>query len=223
MTAATTANTGVTERVARLRKFADADPRAAQDAAFAWIQRLGAGLPGHSAEIELAQLFAAGAPADADGQTDGILVGWTAAHPDLDRTGRILRAVCCAVTGIGVMPWLGKKFDQPAQRGTNSVSLLAVLLTALVAPGYRLRKSGKHWEGFDMLNRVETSVVSPRTQVLVLDYETIGTNPWPVNKVRDEAVQIVPGVYLGAKLWHQANGYMQLAYWAARTPDSRPA
>lgn len=216
----TSANTGVAERVARLHKFAQTDPQAAQDAVWAWIQRLGNCLPDHAAEIELAQLFAAGSPADVDGQTDGILVGWTAANPDLDRTGRILRGVFRAVTGVGVMPWLGKKFDQRAQRGTNSVSVFAVLLTALLAPAYRLRKVGDHWEGFDMLNRIETSVVSPGTQVLVLDYETIGTSPWPINKVRDEAVQIVPGVFLGAKLWRQADGYMQLAYWAARTADS---
>jgi hypothetical protein len=28
----------------------------------------------------------------------------------------------------------------------------------------------------------------------------------------------VPGVYLGAKLWHQDNGYRLLAYWAAKSP-----
>ena len=220
MTASTTAYTDLPERVPRLQKFAETDRQAAQDAAWAWIQRLGEGLPGHAAEIELAQLFAAGTPADVDGQTDGILVGWTAANPDLDRTGRILRLVLSAATGLGFMPWLGKKFDQRAQRGTNSVSSAAVPLTALFAPRYRLRKVAGHWEGFDMLNRIETSVVSPGTQVLVLDYETIGTNPWPINKVRDEAVQIVPGIYLGAKLWHQTDGYMQLAYWAARGTGS---
>src|SRR5262245_52477137 len=124
MTSSATAKTGVAERLARLQKFAQSDPQAAQDAVWAWIERLGEGLPGHSAEIELAQLFAAGTPADVDGQTYGVLVGWTAANPELDRTGRVLRAVCRAVTGVGVMPWLGKKFDQSAQRGTNSVSLL---------------------------------------------------------------------------------------------------
>ena len=219
MTSSTAAETAVADRMARLQKLAKTDPPTAQDAAWAWIQRLGEHLPDDAAEIDLAQLFAAGVPADVDGQTDGIMVGWTTADPDLDRTGRVLRAVFRTVTGLGVMPWLGKKFDDRAQRGTNSVSLLAVLLAAVLAPRYRLRRAGDHWEGFDMLNRVETSVVSPGTQTLVLDYETIGTNPWPINKVRDEAVQIVPGIYLGAKLWHQANGYRQLAYWAARSTD----
>jgi hypothetical protein len=221
MTSSTTANTDVARRVARLQTFVKTDPQGAQDATWAWIKRLGEGLPGHAAEIELAQLFAAGIPADVDGQTEGILVGWTTANPDLDAAGRILRSVAHTVTArLGLMPWLGKKFDQRAQRGTNSVTFLAVVLARLLAPGYRMRNVGGHWEGFDMVNRVETSVVSPGTKVLVLDYETIGTNPWPINKIRDEAVQIVPGIYLGAKLWHQADGYMQLAYWAARNADS---
>jgi hypothetical protein len=80
-----------------------------------------------------------------------------------------------------------------------------------------MRRVGDHWEGFDMLTRIEASVVAPAAEVLVLDYETIGTNPWPINRIRDEAVQLVPGVYLGAKLWHQQDGYRVLAYWAART------
>jgi hypothetical protein len=119
------------------------------------------------------------------------------------------------------MPWLGKKFDQAAQRGTNSVNRVAVVLTKLLAPTYRMRRTGDHWEGFDMLNRVEESVVSPGTDVLVLDYESAeAANPFPINRIRDEAVQLVPGTYLGAKLWRQSDGYRQLAYWAARAPGS---
>jgi hypothetical protein len=222
MTASTSTKSLVDDQMSRLQAIEKIDPQAAQDAAWAWIERLGAGLPGPTAEIELAQLFAAGAPAVVDGQTDGILVGWTTPDADLNRTGRVLRAIfTTATTRLGLMPWLGKKFDRAAQRGTNSVTITAVLITKLLAPTYPLRRTGDHWEGFDMLNRVEVSVVSPDTRVLVLDYETIGTNPWPINHVRDEAVQIVAGVYLGAKLWHQDNGYKQLAYWAARSPVSR--
>jgi hypothetical protein len=219
MTASTSTKSLVDDRMSRLQVIAKIDPQAAQDAAWAWMERLGAGLPGEAAEIELAQLFAAGAPAVVDGQTDGMLVGWTTPDADLNRTGRVLRAAAKTLTTrLGLMPWLGKKFDRPAQRGTNSVTTAATVLVKLLAPSYRMRRAGDRWEGFDMLNRVEASVVSPGTQVLVLDYETIGTNPWPINRVRDEAVQIAPGVYLGAKLWHQDNGYRQLAYWAAKSP-----
>jgi hypothetical protein len=219
MTASTRARSTVDEQLSRLQAIANIDPQAAQDVAWAWIDRLGAGLPGRDAEIALAQLFAAGTPAEVDGQTQGMLVGWTTPDADLDRAGRAISVAARTTTErLGLMPWLGKKFDRAAQRGTNSVTATAVVLAKFLAPTYRMRRAGDHWEGFDMLNRVEDSVVSAGTRVLVLDYETIGTNPWPINRVRDEAVQILPGVYLGAKLWHQDNGYRQLAYWAAKSP-----
>jgi hypothetical protein len=188
-----------------------------RDAAWDRLRRIGAGLPGAAAEAQLAEMFAAGTPARVDGPTDGMLVGWTDCGATLDRPGRIVLALGKAVTRMGVMPWLGKRFDRQAQRGTNAVTGTAVVLTGLLAPSYRMRKVGDHWEGFDMLNRVEPSVISAGTQVQVLDYETIGTNPWPINRVRDEAVEIAPGVLLGLKLWRQADGYHQLAYWAAKT------
>jgi hypothetical protein len=219
MTASTSTNHIADDLISRLRTIAEIDPLAAQDAVWARLRRLGAGLPGPAAELELAQLFAASAPAEVDGQTEGMLIGWTTPDVDLDRAGRAVHALARTATArLGLMPWLGKKFDRSAQRGTNSVTTTAVALTKLLAPTYRMRRAGDHWEGFDMLNRVEDSVVSGGTRVLVLDYETIGTNPWPINRVRDEAVQIVPGVYLGAKIWHQVNGYRLLAYWAAKSP-----
>lgn len=222
MTASISTNSSVDPvagKLSRLQAIAAIDPQAAQDAAWAWIERIGEGLPGHTAEIELAELFSSGAPAEVDGQTEGMLVGFTTPDADLDRGGRSVRGIASFVTTqLGLMPWLGKKFDRAAQRGTNSVNFTAVLFAKLLAPSYKMRRAGDHWEGFDMLNRVEDSVIAAATRVLVLDYETIGTNPWPINRVRDEAVQIAPGVYLGAKIWHQRNGYRLLAYWAAKSP-----
>ena len=204
------------QRLADLSELGATDPTAAQDAAWAWLQDLGSELPGEAAELALAELFAAGTPADVDGQTEGMLIGWPSRAPDLDAAGRLLLPAAQAVTRF-TMPWLGKKFDQGARRGTNSVTRTAMVLAKLLAPRYRMRRAGGHWEGFDMLNRVEESVVSPGTHVLVLDYESAEVaNPFPINRVRDEAVQLVPGIYLGAKLWHQADGYRQLAYWAAK-------
>lgn len=202
--------------LADLKELAADDPGAAQDAAWARLQELGSELPSAAAELALAELFAAGAPADVDGQTEGLLVGWSSSAPDLDAAGRVLLAVARSVTRV-TMPWLGKKFDRDARRGTNSVDRTAVALTKLLAPRYRMRRSRGHWEGFDMLTRVEESVISPGTRVLVLDYESAEVaNPFPINRIRDEAVQLVPGTFLGAKLWHQADGYRRLAYWAAR-------
>ena len=203
-------------RLAELRELAASDPTAAQDAMWTWLRDLGSELPGEAAELALAELFAAGTPAEVDGQTEGMLVGWPSRARDLDAVGRVLLPAAQAVTRL-TTPWLGKKFDKDARRGTNSVSRAAVVLTKLLAPTYRMRRTGAHWEGFDMLNRVEESVVSPGTRVLVLDYEsTEAANPFPINRIRDEAVELVPGTSLGAKLWHQADGYRQLAYWAAK-------
>jgi hypothetical protein len=211
--------TATQRRLAELRELAATDPTAAQDAAWAGLQDLGSELPGKASELALSELFAAGKPADVNGQTEGLLVGWPSRAPDLDAFGRLLLLPAAQAVTRVTMPWLGKKFDQAARRGTNSVNRTAMVLTRLLAPGYRMRRAGDHWEGFDMLNRVEESVVSPGTHVLVLDYESPEVaNPFPINRIRDEAVQLVPGTYLGAKLWHQADGYRQLAYWVAKAP-----
>ena len=204
-------------RLAALRALAETEPIAAQDAVWSWLQRVGAELPGAAAELELAELFALGTAADVDGQTAGLLVGWC--NPSgLDRGGSVVYNVArWAVTLTGIMPWVGKKFDKAAGRGTNTMTVLAPILVKLIAPRYRMRRVGRYWEGFAMLNRVEESVVSPGTQVLVLDYEADEVaNPYPINRIRDEAVELVPGTYLGAKIWHQPDGYRQLAYWAAK-------
>src|ERR1700738_122742 len=119
----------VEARLARLQALSDIAPRAAADAAWASIERLGAQLPGHTAEIELAQLFAAGTPAHVDGQTEGLLVGWATAAADLDCRGRVVLALAEILTSrLALMPWLGKKFDRAAQHGTNSVNATAVVL-----------------------------------------------------------------------------------------------
>jgi len=85
---------------------------------------------------------------------------------------------------LGTMPWLGTKFDEAAQRGTNSVNRTAVVLTRLLAPTYRMRRTGDHCEGFDVLE---------------------AANPFPIKRNRNEAVQLVPGTNLGAKRWRQAD------------------
>jgi hypothetical protein len=88
-----------------------------------------------------------------------MLVGWTTPDPDLDTAGRVIHATARTATArLGLMPWLGKSFDRPARRGTNAVTLTAVLATRLLAPTYRFRRAGDHWQGFDMVNRVEHPV-----------------------------------------------------------------
>jgi hypothetical protein len=219
--AATLEKDPIPTRVAALNSLAQRDQPAAQQQLWAWLKELGSQLPGPAAEAELAALYAAGTPADADGPTEGLLVGFVT-PTGLDRTGRLLLPLAKTVVNRAPrMPWLGKRFDQQAHQGTNAVTGLVVALARVLAPRYRFAKVGDHYEGFRMRNWVEKSVISPGTTVLVLDYEAAEMgNPWPISKIRDEAVQIVPGTYLGAKLWHQADGYQQIAWWAAKAPTA---
>src|SRR6266404_2962268 len=113
VTTSASARTPTDQRISQLQPLADIDAGAAQDAAWAWIQHFSAGLPGHVAERELAQVFAGCPAAAVDGKTDGLLLGWTTVDTDLSIAGRMVRALAKTMTAqMGVMPWLGKNFDR---------------------------------------------------------------------------------------------------------------
>lgn len=205
----------VKTRVTKLRRLAGSDPQAAQDATWAWFERVGAGLPSPEAEIELDGLFRTGKPGESiDGQTEGIVVGWVEPDPEMDGLGRTIQAFARELTGR-TTPWLGKRFDREAKRGTNSVTAIAHL-TRLFAPTYGLKSVGDHYEAFEMRNWVEPSRLDPATDVLVIDYQQ--GNPWPMTKIRDELVEIVPGTYLGKMIYCQDDGEKLWAYFALKTP-----
>ena len=214
MTTSTTS--AVTERVAHLRALATTDPQAAQDAVWGWFARVGRQLPASAALAELAELFTTSTPATSvDGQTEGLLIGWAPRDSALNRGGRGLHTAAKTLTiRFGLLPWLGKRFDAHTGRGTNSISRLGLL----VAPLTTVHKAGDHYEAFAMTNWVETGKLDPGTDVLVIDYASVADNPWPVSRIRDELVEIVPNTYLGKMLWHQDDGYYLLAYFALKTP-----
>jgi hypothetical protein len=214
----TSTATPIAERVAQLRRLAGTDPQVAQDAVWGWLGRVGQQLPATAAQAELAELFSTSTPATAvDGQTEGLLVGWLPRNPALNRGGKALHRAATAVTvRLGVLPWLGKRFDARAKSGTNSLSRLGLL----VRPIAKVRRSGDHYEGFPMTNWVEPGKIDPDTAVLVIDYASLPDNPWPVSRIRDELVEIVPNTYLGKMLWRQDDDFYLLAYFALRTPVS---
>jgi hypothetical protein len=219
---ATTTRTGkshasTAERVATLRDIAATDPLAAQDAAWSWFQRLGRQLPAAEADAELSEIFNCGTPGDTiDGQSEGILVGWVKPAGDLDLGGKVMSNVGRRVTGLHV-PWVGKRFDREARRGTNSLTPVA-LVAKLIAPTYSFKRGEAHLEGFEMTNWVEPGKLDPGTDVYVIDYDSAG-NPWPFNHVRDELVEVVPSTYLGKMLWRQGDGEHRLTlYFALKTP-----
>jgi hypothetical protein len=206
--------TATAERVARLREVGEQDPLAAQDAAWAWITRLGAstGSDRVGAAEELAQVFACGRPsAGIDGPTEGILVA-PLIHPAADRFLRAATALW--------MPWLGKRFDAASQRGDNRLAGSARWPAKLLWPRYASRGRGGERLAFDFETRVERGGIEPAVDVLVIDYEPIESNPdFVIRSVRDELVELVPGAHLGRILFRRRDrSYENIGYFALRTP-----
>lgn len=209
-------NSKVSNRVERLRTLAETDLRTAQDEAWDWLIKLGAHPFVAEAQHDLLTLLDLGTPADADGRSDGVLLRWVDDN-DLGIIGRLLFPIVKGYVATFGSPWLGKKYDRANGCGTNSLTPAARFLTKLIAPGYQLHKNGDVYEGFEMYTRVEKSVLVPGSDVLVLDFqpEELG-NPWLVNTIHDEVVEIVPGVYLGTKTLQLNGSYQQVAWWATR-------
>lgn len=185
----------VAERVAKLRERAKADAEGARDEAWEWIEELGrrAADDREGALEELQELFLCGGPAEGlSGQTEGILVTWTL-HPIADRLiGSITDAW---------MPWVGKKFDPERHRGVNTLTRSARWPAKLLWPLYSTRADPLGRGAFDFNTYVEAGKLDPSVEVLVIDYESVPSNPrLLIRQIRDELVQIVPGANLGKML-----------------------
>jgi hypothetical protein len=185
----------VAERVGKLREQARTDPEGVREEAWGWIADLGR-LAAHDragALSELQELFLCGQPAESvHGQTEGILVTWTM-HPVADKLiGSITNAW---------MPWLGKKFDPERKRGTNTLTTSARWPAKLLWPLYSTGTSPLGRTAFDFTTYVEAGRLDPSVDVLVIDYESVDSNPnLLIRQIRDELVQIVPGANLGKML-----------------------
>jgi hypothetical protein len=185
----------IAERVTRLREQARTDPEGAREEAWNWISELGqrSQTDRGGALSELQELFLCGQPAEGvTGQTEGILVTWTL-HPVADK-------VLGSITGAW-MPWLGKKFMPEEKRGINTLTNSARLPAKILWPFYRTGESALGREAFDFKTYTEAGRVDPSVDVLVIDYESVTTNPrLLIRSIRDELVQIVPGANLGKML-----------------------
>jgi len=204
-------------RLAELRELAKTDPAAAQDETWAWFQDAGKriGSDRETAIAELEELFGAGAPSEGiDGQTEGILVGFTMqAIPD--------RALA-AITGAW-MPWAGKRFSAAEGTGDNLLAKSAKWPAKLLWPFYGTRDAGDNLTAFDFTTRVEEGAVDPGLDVLVIDYAPVESNPRVIIKsIRDELVEVMPGTHLGKMLWrtgpYEDAKYHLLAFFALKTP-----
>jgi len=185
----------IAERVAKLRDQARQDPHGAREEAWEWIAELGrrAVSDREGALAELQEMFLCGEPAEGiDGQTEGILVSWTM-HPLADKLiGSITNAW---------MPWVGKKFYSSEKRGENTLAGSARWPAKLLWPLYSTGDSPLGRTAFDFTTYVEAGRLDPSVDVLVIDYESVTTNPrLLIRQIRDELVQVVPGANLGKML-----------------------
>lgn len=199
-------------RLERLRAFAQQDLPVAQREMWAWVIEAGSrAMADRSLALaELDALFHAGsARFQLDGPTQGALVA-TTMHPAADRM----------IAGLTQtwMPWLGKTFDSANQAGRNLLQKNAHWPTKFLWPRYQMQVKSRNLVAFDFKTYVEASKVDGGQEVLVLDYETVPTNPaFVIQRVRDELVELISGVYLGKILWRQrSKQYPLIGYFALK-------
>ena len=203
------------EHVATLREIAATDPLAAQDAVWAWFERLGT-LTREDREAgsaQLADLFACGQPSvGIDGPKQGTLVAWV--HP--------LPATIAEPVTSRWLPWQGKTFHAKQAGGQNRLLTSARWPAKLLWPLYGTRPGDNARIAFDFQTRVERGAIQPDVDVLVIDYAPVESNPGLIiRSIRDELVQVADGVHLGRMLWrHRDGGHTNLAYFALRDPSA---
>ena len=204
---------GVDGRLAWLRTSMGSHPAGAAEAAWAWIEQLS----GHSkvdaagAEAELDELFRlGGVPTGLHGPTEGILVS-TTTNPKADAAVR-------AVTALW-MPWQGKRFDSAAATGDNRLTKSTGIVGKLLWPLYSMRDAEAGKLAFDFQTYVDAGKDDPDVQVMVIDYANVEKNPrLVIRSIRDELVELVPGVYLGKILFKSGEKYTKIGFFALRTP-----
>lgn len=204
---------GVVSKLEWLRDSVKSHPEGAADSTWAWIEELSkrAGSDAESADSDLNELFRLGtAPTDLHGATEGMLV-MTTTNPKFD-------VVVRAITSLW-MPWQGKRFDKEAATGDNRLTRSTGLVGKLLWPLYSMRDHTDGKLAFDFETYVEPGKEDPDVNVMVIDYADIEKNPkLVIRKIRDELVELVPGVYLGKILYNTGTGYFKLGYFALRIP-----
>jgi hypothetical protein len=205
-----TATSAIAKRVTELRGLAERDQPAAREFAWAWLARLGRLADREPTAVkDLAELFACGQPSRGiDGLMEGMAVvsHW---NPVVDALVRHALRLHNA--------WVGKRFDAELNTGVNVFTGAVRWPLKLIWPS---SITGVDVDGnlvaFQFQTRVEPGVIEPRVDVLVIDYAPIEANPPLAHRVRDELVEIVPGVHLGRGLLQRGGNYRNVGYFALR-------
>ncbi len=206
---------GIGARLAALREAANSDSAGAAKMAWAWIHEMRdlSKLDEDAADAHLNAMFGLGTPpADLDGPTEGTLV-MTTMDDRLDK----------AIDFVWKMwrPWEGKRFDNVHDTGINHMTTGMSIVGKLVWPLYSMKEdpAGEKW-AFDFNTFVEPSADDSSVNVMVIDYKDVPSNPnLLIRHIRDELVEMVPGVYLGKILYrHESGEHTKIGYFALRTP-----
>jgi hypothetical protein len=201
----------VAERVARLRGRRR-DPEGVQAEAWEWILDLKtkAASKRKAADAELNALFRLGmAPEELDGATEGVLVSTT--------SNVLLAPAVKMVTSLWT-PWQNKRFDSVGGTGDSDVTE-SEAPSKLLWPFYKVKDAVNSTLALDFKTYIEPGKSDPDIEVLVLDYSGADKiSGLLVKGVRDELVEIVPGVYLGKILvpLPAVSKYETIGYFALR-------
>ncbi|WP_149359243.1 hypothetical protein [Lolliginicoccus suaedae] len=211
----TTTTSAPAERLDELRALSRKNPAEAASQAWAWLKSVrDSELREYDqAASDLEALFRASAPPrKLEGLTEGLLV-MTTTLPILDRT-------VTAVTDLW-MPWEGKRFGAEG-KGANRIASRASMPLRLLWPLYSMTQTEDGKLAFDFVTHVEASRDKDggEQDVLVIDYKSVETNPrLLIRSVRDELVELVPGVYLGKILFRVSGRYHKIGFFALHNID----
>lgn len=209
----TAVSTDPVQRLSELRDTAKTDPLGAAAEMWSWLRQLRDwDLRDYDrATKELEALFTAGRPpAEIEGQMKVILV-MTTTLPVVDKTVTAVSDIC--------IPWVDKRFK--ADDGPLRISSLASTPLRVLWPLFSLTETGNKLT-FDFKTHVEQSRDrdAEEQKVLVIDYKALETNPrLLIKNIRDEIVELVPGVYLGKILFRTRGRYARIGFSALRKAD----
>ncbi|NEW51838.1 hypothetical protein GV792_17505 [Nocardia cyriacigeorgica] len=205
--------TTATPLLAELRELADTAPARAAHACWSYLRTAS----DENDRDLLSALFSRGAVPNLDGDYDGIVAG--------KLFGLSIAALANPV--LAVEPgWVGKSFNAETGIGHNRMNRNAYLALRALLPRYRAwQRSGAVFNGVRFEHRTELAAIAPFNQVVAVTYTApeLG-NPigplFPMDRVRDEIVELVPGVCLGRALLTLRSGEPRvIGYFAMRTPQ----
>lgn len=219
MPSATSRNTAAErraiERLASLRGLSEVSLEQSREGTWEWLRELGSS----NDQEGLSWLFSQGsAPESPDGDTDGMMVGLLSGRPDITLAGW-LQSIGTRL-GFG---WTGKTFDPEGGTGYNRLTPRSQIPMTILCRGYSFRRVGDEIVGFDFDHRLEPSAYDPAIDVRAIIYASPEYgNPGPVDRTRDEIVELVPGVHLGHALLQSGDEFDRVGYFACRerTGDS---